>query len=57
MTCHLIIKAVMKQNCVEALNQYYYYYYYFFLDPGTQFPRKEKITLCNIKKSTKIKLE
>jgi len=28
MTCHLIIKAVMKQNCVEALNQYYYYYYY-----------------------------
>ena len=21
-----------------------------FLDPGTQFPRKEKITLCNIKK-------
>jgi len=36
---------------------YYYYYYYFFFDPGTQFPRKEKITLCNIKKSTKIKLE
>ena len=29
----------------------------FFFDPGTQFPRKEKITLCNIKKSTKIKLE
>jgi len=26
------------------------YYYYFFFDPGTQFPRKEKITLCNIKK-------
>jgi len=21
-----------------------------FFDPGTQFPRKEKITLCNIKK-------
>jgi len=34
----------------------YYYYYYYFFDPGTQFPRKEKITLCNIK-STKIKLE
>jgi len=29
---------------------YYYYYYYYFFDPGTQFPRKEKITLCNIKK-------
>ena len=29
----------------------------FFFDPGTQFPRKEKIMLCNIKKSTKIKLE
>ena len=27
-----------------------------FLDPGTQFPRNEKITLCNTK-STKIKLE
>ena len=27
-----------------------------FLDPGTQFPRKEKITLCNIKKY-KVKLE
>ena len=27
-----------------------------FFDPGTQFPRNEKITLCNIK-STKIKLE
>jgi len=24
--------------------------FYFFFDPGTQFPRKEKITLCNIKK-------
>jgi len=22
----------------------------FFFDPGTQFPRKEKITLCNTKK-------
>ena len=31
--------------------------FFFFFDPGTQFPRKEKITLCNIKKSTKIKLE
>ena len=27
-----------------------------FFDPGTQFPRNEKITLCNTK-STKIKLE
>jgi len=24
-----------------------------FFDPGTQFPRKEKITLCNIKKYKK----
>jgi len=31
----------------------YYYFYYFFFDPGTQFPRKEKITLCNIKKVQK----
>jgi len=22
MTCHLINKAVMKQNCIEALNQH-----------------------------------
>ena len=28
-------------------------YYYYFFDPGTQFPRKEKITLCNIKKVQK----
>ena len=28
----------------------YYYYCYYFFDPGTQFPSKEKITLCNIKK-------
>jgi len=34
----------------------YYYYYYFFFDPGTQFPRKEKITLCNIKKYKKLLL-
>jgi len=31
--------------------------YYYFFDPGTQFPGNEKITLCNTKKSTKIKLE
>jgi len=24
--------------------------YFYFFDSGTQFPRKEKITLCNIKK-------
>ena len=29
------------------------YYYYYFFDPGTQFPRNEKITLCNIKKVQK----
>ena len=37
MTCHLINKAVMKQNCIDALNQntqplkknYYYYYSYY----------------------------
>jgi len=44
MTCHLINKSVMKQNCIETLNQHvqplektaafssfilnYYYYYY-----------------------------
>jgi len=27
------------------------------IDPGTQFPKNEKITLCDTKKSTKIKLE
>jgi len=34
-----------RWNC-----QCYYYYYYKFLEPGTQFPRTEKITLCNTKK-------
>ena len=36
MTCHLVNNAVMKQKCIEALNQhaqpleknYYYFYYY-----------------------------
>jgi len=39
LTCHLINKAVMKQNCIEALNQHAQplkrkaapYYYYFFI--------------------------
>jgi len=28
----------------------YYYYYYYYLDPSTQFPGNENITLCNTKK-------
>ena len=36
---------------ITVLGQFFSnYYYYYFFDPGTQFPRKEKITLCNIKK-------
>jgi len=45
MTCHLINKAVMKQNWIEALNRHaqplekkaalssFTYYYYYFFDP------------------------
>ena len=40
---------VWPAHLLECVIAHYYYYYYFF-DPGTQFPRKEKITLCNIKK-------
>jgi len=39
MTCHLINKAVMKQNCIEAL----LYLLLLFFDPGTQFPWNEKL--------------
>ena len=50
----LVTKSKLKSKsessrCFEQLYATDYYYYYFF-DPGTQFPRKEKITLCNIKK-------
>ena len=37
-------------SCKSTKLNYYYYYYF---DPGTQFPRNEKIR-CAIQKSTKI---
>jgi len=52
MTCHLINKAVMKQNCIEAV----LYLLLLFFDPGTQFSGNEKLRYA-IQKSTKIKLE
>ena len=45
-TAFPLCRAVERRwNC-----QCYYYYYYKFLEPGTQFPRTEKITLCNTKR-------
>ena len=44
-------------RCHAALIQQFltlcYYYCCYFLDPGTQFPGNEKITLCNTKKVQK----
>jgi len=62
----LLVQVVFQVSLIKSAillrykSSFYYYYFYlflifflFFFDPGTQFPRNEKITLCNTKKVQK----
>ena len=59
----LLVQVVFQVSLIKSAilsrykSSFYYYYFYLFLyffnfifDPGNQFPRNEKITLCNTKK-------